>query len=327
MVDELILKEKEVLSLKLRTLIYVIMSTFLFSSMEITLKIAGGTFNPIQLNFVRFLLGGLLLLPFTLQRLRREQRHLTGRDVAAFSLTGFSCVLVSMTLYQLAIQMSLPATIAILLSANPAFGMLIGLVLLKEKMSRTNTLAVILTLAGLLVIVNPFNLTNPMGITLGLLSSITFAIYGILTRLSSNKLGFGGMTMTCFSFIAGAIELGIFMAITHIPAVSQAFSGLQGFSDVPFFQGITWSNILLVAYISFFVTGLGFGLYFLVMEEAGVPIASLIFFIKPALAPILSLIVLGDPIHTNTIVGIIIILIGSVVTLTGERIATRMSRK
>ncbi|MCG7197886.1 DMT family transporter [Pediococcus pentosaceus] len=327
MVDELILKEKEVLSLKLRTLIYVIMSTFLFSSMEIALKIAGGTFNPIQLNFVRFLLGGLLLLPFTLQRLRREQRHLTGRDVAAFSLTGFSCVLVSMTLYQLAIQMSLPATIAILLSANPAFGMLIGLVLLKEKMSRTNTLAVILTLAGLLVIVNPFNLTNPMGITLGLLSSITFAIYGILTRLSSNKLGFGGMTMTCFSFIAGAIELGIFMAITHIPAVSQAFSGLQGFSDVPFFQGITWSNILLVAYISFFVTGLGFGLYFLVMEEAGVPIASLIFFIKPALAPILSLIVLGDPIHTNTIVGIIIILIGSVVTLTGERIATRMSRK
>lgn len=327
MVDELILKEKEVLSLKLRTLIYVIMSTFLFSSMEIALKIAGGTFNPIQLNFVRFLLGGLLLLPFTLQRLRREQRHLTGRDIAAFSLTGFSCVLVSMTLYQLAIQMSLPATIAILLSANPAFGMLIGLVLLKEKMSRTNTLAVILTLAGLLVIVNPFNLTNPMGITLGLLSSITFAIYGILTRLSSNKLGFGGMTMTCFSFIAGAIELGIFMAITHIPAVSQAFSGLQGFSDVPFFQGITWSNILLVAYISFFVTGLGFGLYFLVMEEAGVPIASLIFFIKPALAPILSLIVLGDPIHTNTIVGIIIILIGSVVTLTGERIATRMSRK
>ncbi|QYY85192.1 DMT family transporter [Pediococcus pentosaceus] len=327
MVDELILKEKEVLSLKLRTLIYVIMSTFLFSSMEIALKIAGGTFNPIQLNFVRFLLGGLLLLPFTLQRLRREQRHLTGRDIAAFSLTGFSCVLVSMTLYQLAIQMSLPATIAILLSANPAFGMLIGLVLLKEKMSRTNTLAVILTLAGLLVIVNPFNLTNPMGITLGLLSSITFAIYGILTRLSSNKLGFGGMTMTCFSFIAGAIELGIFMAITHIPAVSQVLSGLQGFSDVPFFQGITWSNILLVAYISFFVTGLGFGLYFLVMEEAGVPIASLIFFIKPALAPILSLIVLGDPIHTNTIVGIIIILIGSVVTLTGERIATRMSRK
>lgn len=327
MVDELILKEKEVLSLKLRTLIYVIMSTFLFSSMEIALKIAGGTFNPIQLNFVRFLLGGLLLLPFTLQRLRREQRHLTGRDIAAFSLTGFSCVLVSMTLYQLAIQMSLPATIAILLSANPAFGMLIGLVLLKEKMSRTNTLAVILTLAGLLVIVNPFNLTNPMGITLGLLSSITFAIYGILTRLSSNKLGFGGMTMTCFSFIAGAIELGIFMAITHIPAVSQALSGLQGFSDVPFFQGITWSNILLVAYISFFVTGLGFGLYFLVMEEAGVPIASLIFFIKPALAPILSLIVLGDPIHTNTIVGIIIILIGSVVTLIGERIATRMSRK
>lgn len=313
--------------MKLRTLIYVAISTFLFSSMEIALKIAGGTFNPIQLNFLRFLLGGLLLLPFTLKRLKKDQRHLNGRDIRAFALTGFSCVLVSMTLYQLAIQMSLPATIAILLSANPAFGMLIGLVLLKEKMSRTNTIAVILTLAGLIIIVNPFNLTNPMGIMLGILSSITFAIYGILTRLSSNKLGFGGMAMTCFSFIAGAIELAIFMAFTHIPVISRAFSGVQGFSNIPFFQGITWSNILLVAYISFFVTGLGFGLYFLVMEEAGVPIASLIFFIKPALAPVLSLMILGDPIHSNTVVGIIIILIGSVVTLMGERIAMRMSRK
>lgn len=322
----IIILEKEVFLVKLRTLLYVVISTFLFSSMEIALKVAGGTFNPIQLNFIRFLFGGLLLLPFTMKTLKKQGHRLKGRDIAAFSMTGFSCVLVSMTLYQLAIQLSLPATIAILLSANPAFGMLIGLVLLKEKMSRTNTLAVILTLVGLLVIINPFNLTNPLGITLGLLSSITFAIYGILTRLSSNKLGFGGMTMTCFSFIAGAIELAIFMAITHIPAVSKAFSGLEGFSDIPFFQGITLSNILLLAYISFLVTGVGFGLYFVVMGEAGVPIASLIFFIKPALAPILSLLILGDPIHLNTIVGIIIILIGSVVTLVGEKIAMRMSK-
>lgn len=321
------IREKEVFLVKLRTLLYVIISTFLFSSMEIALKIAGGTFNPVQLNFIRFLLGGLLLLPFTLNKLKKDGRRLNSRDIRAFALTGFSCVVVSMTLYQLAIQLSLPATIAIVLSANPAFGMLIGLVLLKEKMSRTNTIAVVLTLAGLLVIINPFNLTNPAGITLGLLCSVTFAIYGILTRLSSNKLGFGGMTMTCFSFIAGAIELAIFMAITHIPAVSRAFSGVKGFSDIPFFQGITMSNILLIAYISFLVTGVGFGLYFVVMEEAGVPIASLIFFVKPALAPVLSLLVLGDPIHSNTIVGIIIILIGSVVTLTGEKIALRMSRR
>jgi drug/metabolite transporter (DMT)-like permease len=312
---------------KLRTLIFVIMSTFLFSSMEIVLKIAGGTFNPVQLNFIRFLLGGLLLLPFTMRKLKRQGRHLTGRDFRAFALTGFTCVVVSMTLYQLAIQLSLPATVAIILSANPAFGMLIGLVLLKEKMSRTNTIALLLTLAGLIVIVNPLNLTNPAGITLGILCSVTFAIYGILTRLSSVKLGFDGMAMTCFSFIAGALELVVFMAITHIPAVSRAFSGVKGFSDIPFFAGLTASNILLVAYISFLVTGLGFGLYFVVMEEAGVPIASLIFFFKPVLAPILSLLILGDPIHLNTIIGIIIIFIGSIVTLMGERIASRMSKK
>ena len=318
---------KEVIFLKFKTLLYVIASTFLFSSMEIALKIAGATFNPVQLNFIRFLFGGLLLLPFTLHKLKTDGRQLNSRDFRAFSITGFSCVVVSMTLYQLAIQLSLPATIAIILSANPAFGMLIGLVLLKEKMSRTNTIAVVLTLAGLLVIVNPFNLTNPAGITLGLLCSITFAIYGILTRVSAVSLGLNGLTMTCFSFICGAGELAVFMLLTHIPLISHALSGVKGFSNIPFFAGITWSNLLMLGYISFFVTGLGFGLYFMVMEEAGVPIASLIFFIKPALAPVLSLIVLGDPIHLNTIIGIIIILIGSAVTLLGEKIALRMKNR
>lgn len=100
------IREKEVFLVKLRTLLYVIISTFLFSSMEIALKIAGGTFNPVQLNFIRFLLGGLLLLPFTLNKLKKDGRRLNSRDIRAFALTGFSCVVVSMTLYQLAIQLS-----------------------------------------------------------------------------------------------------------------------------------------------------------------------------------------------------------------------------
>lgn len=293
--------------------------------MEIALKIAGGSFNPIELNFIRFLCGGLALLPIAIHTLRRRQQHLHWRDWFAFSVTGFACVVVSMTLYQMAIQATAASTVAILLSANPVFGMLIGLIFLGERMTRTNTIAVILTLIGLIVIIDPFKLTNPLGIVLGLACSITFGLYGVISRVNANQRHFDGLTMTCFSFIAGAFELGVLMLSTHIPIEANVLRGIKGFSDVPFFANLSWQALPLLAYVSILVTGVAFGLYFIVMDEAGIPVASLIFFIKPALAPILALIVLGEPIYVNTVIGIVIILIGSVVTLVGEKIALTMS--
>ena len=41
------------------------MTAFLFGTMEIALKIGGNTFDPLQLTGLRFLIGGLVLLPMT----------------------------------------------------------------------------------------------------------------------------------------------------------------------------------------------------------------------------------------------------------------------
>jgi len=46
--------------------------------------------------------------------------------------------------------------------------------------------------------------------------------------------------------------------------------------------------------------------------------------IKPALAPVLSLLILGEAITSRTIVGIVVILLGSAITLVGEDIAYRV---
>ena len=36
----------------------ILIATFLFSTMEIAIKCTDGVFNPIQLNFISFLIGG-----------------------------------------------------------------------------------------------------------------------------------------------------------------------------------------------------------------------------------------------------------------------------
>lgn len=46
----------------------IFVTTILFSSMEIVLKLSAGEFNPVQITMERFLVGGLLLIPFAYRR-------------------------------------------------------------------------------------------------------------------------------------------------------------------------------------------------------------------------------------------------------------------
>ncbi|WP_167849762.1 DMT family transporter [Companilactobacillus suantsaicola] len=307
--------------MNLKSFFYILIPTFLFSSMEIALKIAGNQFNPIELNFIRFLIGGLALLPFTIMYLRKHEIKLSKSDIGRIALTGFVIVVLSMTLYQISIGMAKASVIAIMLSANPIFGLIIGFVFLREKLSRTNVLALVLTLLGLLIIINPFHLTGAMGIILGLLSSIIFGIYGVMSRVNGNKIGLNGLSMTCLAFLFGSAELGVLMALSHLPIAQNIPSNFSQFVNIPYFQGISLQTLPLILYISVLVTGVAFGLYFVSMEKVGILQASLIFLVKPALAPVLSLLILGEAMQVNTVIGIVVILLGSLVTLMGEKIA------
>lgn len=44
--------------------LYILLTTLLFSTMEISLKTISDQFNPVQLTFLRFLTGALILIPF-----------------------------------------------------------------------------------------------------------------------------------------------------------------------------------------------------------------------------------------------------------------------
>ncbi|MGO2916612.1 MAG: EamA family transporter, partial [Leuconostoc falkenbergense] len=71
------------------------------------------------------------------------------------------------------------------------------------------------------------------------------------------------------------------------------------------------------------VTAAGYVLYSLAMEASDVSTASLVFFIKPALAPILALIILHESIKLNTIIGVVIIVIGSTIMFIGNRYSSK----
>ncbi|KRM90481.1 transport protein [Liquorilactobacillus cacaonum DSM 21116] len=294
----------------------------MFSSMEIALKVAGATFNPIQLNLIRFFIGALVLLPFANKALKATGRKLGKKDWHLFFLTGFLCVIISMSLFQLAVVATKASTVAVLFSCNPVFALIFAFLILRERLGRANLIAVTISIIGLLVIIDPLHLTRPLGIVFGLLAAVTFGFYSIISRYGSTKQGLNGIVMTCYTFIAGTIELLVLSLVTHIPLIANylgSIPSLKTFQNLPILQHITIASLPMLLYLGVCVTGGGFAFYFLAMEKSNVSTASLVFFIKPGLAPILAAILIGEKITTLTIIGIIIILLGSVVTFIGNR--------
>lgn len=74
--------------MKTKAYLNILIATIFFSSMEVAIKYTNGVFNPIQLNFVRFLVGGIILMPFALKKLKKFDYKLTKSDYLKFAFLG-----------------------------------------------------------------------------------------------------------------------------------------------------------------------------------------------------------------------------------------------
>ncbi|MDD3169429.1 MAG: DMT family transporter, partial [Eubacteriales bacterium] len=135
------------------------------------------------------------------------------------------------------------------------------------------------------------------GISYTILAAITFGLYSAMGRTSVRRLG--GITQTSLSFLFGSVFM--------IPILLVM--------DRPLIAGITMDNITMILYIGIMVTGLGYLFYFLAMRVSDAATASIVFFVKPALAPVFAVIALHEVIGVNGLIGILLIFIGSYINL------------
>lgn len=308
---------------------YITLTTLIFSTMEIALKLVSNNFNPIQLTFTRFFIGGLFLLPFAIVSLHKKQKYLSKKDLLYFAFLGLLGIVISMCLYQLAILTTKASVVAVLFSCNPVFVTILAFLLLKENIHKSNVLALILEIIGSLIIIDPFNTKlNIFGVLLTIASTLIFALYGVYGKRKCLK--FGGIVVTCFGFIFGSLEMLILIGLSHISYISNILANnnvLSIFSSIPLFTGYSMQTLPVIIYICIINTGLGFAFYFKAMEETSAQTTSLVFFFKPILAPILALILLHEVIPFNMIIGIVFILLGSLSSIIPDLLIKKSMKK
>ena len=285
-----------------RGYLFIALATLFFSTMEIALKEVAGLFNPVQLNLTRFLIGGLVLIPFARRMLRKRGVRIDGLSLV--KLAG------------LAVENTNASVVAVLFSCNPVFVLVFAGLILRTQILRQHVMALVLECLGILILINPLDTSiSTAGITFTLLSTAVFALYAVLGTKMCAK--YSGVVVTCGSFLFASLEMAAIVAVSRLSAVAGVLAdiGLGLFADIPLLSGYTPFSALMMLYICVGVTGAGFACYFMAMEATSPITASLVFFFKPALAPVLALVFLQEAIPVSMVVGVLFILAGSLVSL------------
>ncbi|MCH1979704.1 DMT family transporter [Lawsonibacter sp. OA9] len=296
--------------------LYIAIAVVMFSSFEVVLKFIAGELNPVQLTFARFVIGFLFLLPLALHTLRKRKKRLDTKTLAYFALLGFTGISLSMTILHLAVEYTSSSVTAVLFSCNPVFVTFLAFFLLHEPIKKRHVAALIFEIIGTLAIINPFHSNlNMLGVSLALLSTLLFSLYGVMGKRKCAE--YGGVVVTCFSFLFGSLIVLLFIVLSHIPAVAAAITsaGLPNFANIPILAGYTMENLPYVLYVSAGVAGIGFCSYFLAMEYQPASVVSLVYFFKPALSPILAWWLHREDIPGNMLLGILLIVVGSLCSI------------
>lgn len=278
--------------------LYILITIVFFSTYEVVSKTLVNRVNPFQVNFLRFFIGGILLFFIVLAK---GDISIEPKDLGKVTIVGIINVVLSMNLLQLSLNMpgAKASIAAVIFSSNPIFVTFFAALINKEKINLNKIIGLMFGVLGVILIslnsikVAPVSLKSPV---LALLSAILYGLYTVLGGKVSKKIG--SLKMNSYSFLLGSLTLLPFLIIFKVPIIK-----------------FDYSATFHILYLSLFVTGIAYLTYFLGLTLTGASKGSLVFFLKPVLASIFSVIILGEGITSSFVLGTVLIIFGITLVL------------
>lgn len=246
----------------------------------------------------------IFLLPFLFKKEYRFKRSLLPILVLYGIIAAF------LVLAQFAgVVLGVPvAIVVLLLYTQPLWTILIGKLFLKEKLTKSTILALIIVLLGAFVLINPiqagFYLKPGILVALaaGILISLWIVVGGILSKKGSHPIS---------TKYAETLFMMIFLALAY--PIARLFiknSSLISFS-------LNWSLKVWIYIILFnlFTQVIGHLLFFYGLRKVPSTHAGIILLLEPVVAAILAAVFLGQAFTWNIIIGGILILIANYIVI------------
>lgn len=297
--------------------IFILLTAIFYSTQEISGKMLAqkGAMDPFQVMMIVFLIGAIILLPMAVKDIKAKKLKLTGNDLGYLALCGILAVSISMSMLQFAVTYTKASTAAVLFCTNAVFTIPFAYFILKEKIKGITIVSIIVSLIGVVIIFNPAKVMEGIGgsrdligICFALVAAVVWSLYTVISKKRIEI--YGGYVFNCISFFFGVIALLILLVVT----------------GRPIFSGITLNNILVLLYMGIFIKAVGYICYLGAIKETSAVTASTVFLIKPALATVLAILILGESIEVNVVIGIVFIIIGSIINYSSNKKANDLKK-
>jgi drug/metabolite transporter (DMT)-like permease len=268
----------------------IITAALLWGTAGILVKMINGM-TALSIIFYRVALAFMIFMIFfyisgNLNKLRLKDKK---TYLVLFSVLQ---VITMLTFFESIMNASVPVAVLLLYTA-PVYVTVLSPVLLKERSTGKGLLALCLSMAGVILIIDPGNIELSLkltGIIAGLLSGISYA-FQIMTSKYISK-SYSGYSQAFWSFLIAMLLL--------LPAAS-----------VP--VGVVLGNITYLIMLAIFPTILAISLYFNGLYKVRAASASILGLFEPVSAVILSLIILHDSISIPVLMGGALILAGGAI--------------
>jgi len=273
----------------------IVAASIIWGTMGILGKLAFAyEINPATLIALRLLISSLTILaPISL--FKRELFRIKKGDIIHLLVLGIFATALQRIAYFYAVDLTTATMAAILFYTYPIFVTIYALFFLKEKITFSIVLAMILTFSGVAFVVKAYEIswlnTNFSGIVFGLLSSILFALYFLITKKLRNH--YTNWTLILYGDGIGALVL------TPIICFS--------FSETVIYPQQLW---LIIFAIAWFPSLLAYLLYSYALKHVESSKGSILSVIEPLSAAMFSATILSENFELLQIVGVILSLLG-----------------
>ncbi len=246
---------------------------------------------------------------------RRDLLKLPRTFLPALALHGLVLAIFN-AMWTLSVVLNGAAAATVLVYCSGAFTVLLGRLFLKEPLNLAKFAASALSLGGCILVANALDArawqTQFSGILTGILSGLSFAVYTLLGRSTSNR---GLNPWTTLLYIFGFATF--FVLLFNLPPGGPLPGSAKTLGDLLWLRdSLTgWSILFLLAAGP---TVVGFGLYLVSLVHLPSSIANLVLSLEPAFTALIAFLCLNERLSGTQFLGATLILTGILVLRLSE---------
>ncbi|AKP03233.1 DMT family transporter [Companilactobacillus pabuli] len=271
--------------------VFLTIASIIWGAMFVVVKIIVDEVHPIQLVWLEYLIALVFLIGYSI--MKREKWHINWPDLKLIFWIGIIGNTISLVAQEMGTGLSNAQTGSVITSTIPAFMIIFGWLILKEKLDKVKIFSVIIAILGVVMIVGlKMSGTNViLGVLLLVLDSIAWALMSVLVKKVKT---YSSLQITIMSTVVAVVALTPFI-----------LSDMSSLTSINFLDPkVIWSLL----YIGAVSTAVAYVMWNRGLQIVSAGSSGLFYLIQPIVGSFLGWLLLGEQISVGFVIGSALIL-------------------